>query len=125
MNIKVYPILTIIVAALVTLSVARAAEEARTAAEPPKAEIAKKQAAASRAATKIEANKAELGRLVKAAKSRNTNEAKAILAKNGFDAKDVKLKIRDETGGSTDTARIKIKLSITCCPLEGELTLTF
>lgn len=131
MNTKLNSIVAIALTAFIALSAfpltTRAAEETKRAAEPTKAEVAKRQAAANQAAAKIQANESDLDRLVKAVKAKNEREAKAVLKKNGFDASDVKLALLDKTGGKKPDAARKIRISIEvhCCPLGGSITVTF
>jgi len=131
MNTKLNSIVAIALTGFIALSAfplaARAAEETKRAAEPTKAEIAKRQATADKAAAKIQANESDLDRLVKAVKAKNEREAKAILAKNGFDAADAKVAMRDDTGGKKATAarKIKIVIKVTCCPPGVTITIIF
>lgn len=127
MNTKLNSIVAIALAAFIALSAfpltTFAAVETKPAAEPTKADVAKRQAAANATAAKINANKGDLDRLVKAVKAKDEREAKAVLKKNGFDASDMKLAMREEKSkkkpGDKEpktSARVDVSMTFTCCP---------
>ena len=85
--------------------------------EPSKAEAARMQRNANQAAAKIQRSKAALEEFAAAVRSNNTAQVKEILSKNGLDAKDAKITLRDKTVGTSGPAeRIKVHIHITCCP---------
>jgi predicted amidohydrolase YtcJ len=93
-------------------------------AEPSKAEIARMKASASKTGVLIEKKQPEAKALAAAMKANNTGEVKAILARNGLDAKDAKIVLHDNTGGGGE-GKIKVTVSISCCPKEITITIAF
>lgn len=127
MNTKLNSIVAIALTAFIALSAfpltTFGAEETKPAAAPPKADVAKRQAQANAAAAKIKGNKSDLDRLVKAVKAKDEREAQAVLKKNGFDASDMKLSMREEKSkkkpGDKEpktSARFDITITFRCCP---------
>jgi hypothetical protein len=86
------------------------------------------QPTADKAKARIQASATEKKALLDAVRSKNTDQAKAVLLKNGFTAeqvKDAKIVLHDNTGGRGPAEKIKVEISPDCCPLTLVITITF
>ncbi len=92
-------------------------------------DVAQLQATADKATASIQSSAAEKRVLLKAVRSNNTDEAKSLLLKNGFTAKQLKgaeIALKDDTGGSTGGGTLeefKITIHVECCPLVITITI--
>jgi hypothetical protein len=84
-------------------------------------QTAQLQDAADRAKASIQASPSEKQALLKAVRSNNAEEAKAILLRNGFTEKQlegVSFSFEDTTGGKGNVESFSWEITIKCCPLE-------
>ncbi|MGA3264631.1 MAG: hypothetical protein ABSC47_11375 [Terracidiphilus sp.] len=94
-------------------------------------DVAQLQATADKAAASIQSSAAEKRVLLKAVRSNNTEEAKSVLLKNGFTARQLKgaeIALKDDTGGSTGGGgapeEFNITIRVDCCPLVITITIS-
>ena len=83
--------------------------------------VAQLQATADKSSTSIQASTTDKQALVRAVRTKNTDAASTLLLKNGFTAAQLqgaKIVLVDNTGGGSGPAeKIKITITVKCCPL--------
>jgi hypothetical protein len=97
-------------------------------AQVAKPELAQLQAAAAKAQASIQASAAETKAIVAAVRAKNEDQAKSVLLKSGFTAKQIegaKIVLVDDTGGKDTMARIHVHVSVTGPPWTITITITF
>ena len=118
-----------LVAASGSIAWAQTAER-QVSASPTKAEIAQFQATAEKATAKIQASPSDTKMVAEASRAKSTEQAKSVLLKNGFTAKQLesaKLVFQDSTGkgGGGAAQRVKVTIKGSCCPLTITIIIAF
>ena len=96
--------------------------------KPAKPDVPALQATANKAAASIEADDPALKAMVAAVKDKNTEGAKSLLLRHGFNAKQLdgmQIVLVDKTGPKEMKAKIKVTITISCCPLKGSITISW
>ncbi len=86
------------------------------------------QSTADKAATRIQASDSDKKELLAASRAKNTDQARTLLLKNGFTAKQLegaKIDFKDSTGGSANAMKVKVTISASCCPATITITIKF
>jgi len=91
--------------------------------------VAQLQATANRSSASIQASSTDKQALVKAVRTKNTDAASTLLLKNGFTAQQLqgaKIELIDHTGGGSGPAeKIKITITVKCCPPNITIIIAF
>jgi hypothetical protein len=91
--------------------------------------VAQLQAAADKSSAKIQASSSDKQSLVRAVRTKNTDAASTLLLKNGFTAQQLqgaKIELIDHTGGGSGPAeKIKITITVKCCPPNITIIIAF
>jgi hypothetical protein len=91
--------------------------------------VAQLQAAADMSSAKIQASSSDKQSLVRAVRTKNTDAASTLLLKNGFTAQQLqgaKIELIDHTGGGSGPAeKIKITITVKCCPPNITIIIAF
>jgi len=115
-------------AAAGNLAWAQSTAKQRSAAPAPAFERTQLQTTADRASAKIQSSETDKKALFACVQSKNTEQARSLLLKNGFSAKQLegaKFEFHNNTGNQGYSQKIKVKVSVECCPVKVVITLTF
>ena len=94
----------------------------------PKLQTAQVQATADKAKAKIGSSSSERKALLGAVQTKSEDQAKSVLLRNGFTAKQLegaKIVLNDKTGGKGTAETIIIRIDADCCPLRITITISF
>ncbi len=86
------------------------------------------QTTADRASARIQTSDADKKELLACVQSKNTEQTKALLLRNGFTAKQLEgamFEFQDNTGGKGTPQNIKITIGATCCPPKIVIVIRF
>lgn len=90
--------------------------------------MAQLQATANRSSASIQASSTDKQALIKAVRMKNTDAASALLLKNGFTAQQLQgaqIVLTDNTGGGGAADKIKITITVKCCPASITILISF
>jgi hypothetical protein len=94
----------------------------------PRVNTEQLQATADRAAVRIQESIPERRAILDAVRTRNTEQARSLLLRNGFTGKQLegaRIELNDNTGGKGNVEKIKIVIRVSCCPMSIVITLSF
>ena len=90
-----------------------------------KADLASAEQSAKAAQASIKASRADTAALAEAVKAKDDSQARALLQKHGFSARQLegaKIVLVDKSGGSS-AQKTKVKIDVSCCPLTIIITI--
>jgi hypothetical protein len=94
----------------------------------PRVNTEQLQATADRAAVRIQESIPERRAILDAVRTRNTEQARSLLLRNGFTSKQLegaRIELNDNTGGKGNVEKIKIVIRVSCCPMSIVITISF